>query len=426
MAAGAWLFMSGATVLAALIGLALGILVTLVARMRREHSLHLELASLRERLKNESESAMERERHDELVRQSLQGTFGELASDSLRRNSEMFLQVAAERLGRHQAESVQSLHERETAISNLVQPIREALSKAETQIAAIEKDRVDAFATLRAQMEYLSAGQATLSKETRNLVTALRRPEVRGRWGELTLRRLLELSGMSAHVDFTEQEVVATAAGVLRPDAIVHLHDRRHIAIDVKTPLDAYLCAMEAQDESERDVQMRRHAQVVGARVRELAAKKYWAQFEQSPEFVVMFLPGDQFLSAAMQHGVTLMDEALRQNVIFATPSSLIALLKTVEYGWKQSALAANADEVRKLGEDVYRRLAAFGDHMAKLGKSLTGSVDSFNRAVGSLEQSVLPATRRFPELGLRVDRTLEVIEPVEALARTPRGCADS
>jgi DNA recombination protein RmuC len=197
--------------------------------------------------------------------------------------------------------------------------------------------------------------------------------------------------------------------------------ERRDIVVDVKTPLDAYLAAAEAQNDEERAVQLRRHAQIVGARVRELSSKQYWSQFENSPEFVVLFLPGDQFLTAALQENQCLIDDSLRQNVMLATPTSLVALLKAVAYGWKQTVLADNAAEIRQLGEDLYKRLAVFGEHLGKLGRSLGSSVDSFNRAVGSLEQQVLPAARRFPELGLRVPRDLEVLEPVGSLTRTPR-----
>jgi DNA recombination protein RmuC len=202
---------------------------------------------------------------------------------------------------------------------------------------------------------------------------------------------------------------------------IVHMPERREIVVDVKTPLDAYLSAVEAQNDEDRGSQLRRHAQIVGARVRELSSKQYWSQFERSPDFVVLFLPGDQFLSAALQENPGLIDDSLRQNVMLATPTSLVALLKVVAYGWKQSALADNAAEIRRLGEEVYKRLAVFGEHLGKLGKSLGSSVESFNKAVGSLEQQVMPAARRFPELGLRVSRDLEPIEPVANLTRIPR-----
>jgi DNA recombination protein RmuC len=194
--------------------------------------------------------------------------------------------------------------------------------------------------------------------------------------------------------------------------------------VDVKTPLDAYLAAVEAPEEGTRDAEVRRHAQIVGARVRELSSKQYWSQFERSPDFVVLFLPGDQFLAAALHENPGLMDDSLRQNVMLATPTSLVALLKAVSYGWKQTLLADNAAEIRRLGEDLYKRLAVFGEHLGKLGKSLGNSVESYNKAVGSLEQQVLPAARRFPELGMRVNREIEPIEPLTGLTRTPRTSA--
>jgi DNA recombination protein RmuC len=412
----------GAVWSALVVGVVLGALAALVWRARREQKLTIESELLRARLKTEETVSAEREQALSRAREQLQGVFGELARDSLQSNSEVFLQLARERLARQQLDASQALKERETAIESLVQPIREALAKTEAQIQAIERDRIDSFATIKTQMEALAGGQSSLSRETRNLVTALRRPDVRGQWGEITLRRLVELSGMTSHVDFTEQQHRATSdSGAIRPDMVVHMPEQRDVVVDVKTPLDAYLAAVEAQDDEERRSQLRRHAQIVGARVRELSSKQYWLQFERSPDFVVLFLPGDQFLSAALQENPGLLDDSLRQNVMLATPTSLVALLKAVSHGWRQTILADNAAEIRGLGEDLYKRLAVFGEHLGKLGKSLGGSVDSFNKAVGSLEQQVLPAARRFPELGLRFGREIEPIEPVGNLARIPR-----
>jgi DNA recombination protein RmuC len=411
----------GAVWSALVVGVVLGALAALLWRARREQKLTIETELLRARLKTEETVSAEREQALSRAREQLQGVFGELARDSLQSNSEVFLQLARERLTRQQLDASQALKERETAIESLVQPIREALAKTEAQIHAIERDRIDSFATIKTQMEALAGGQNLLSRETRNLVTALRRPDVRGQWGEITLRRLVELSGMTSHVDFTEQQHRSTDSGSIRPDMVVHMPEQRDVVVDVKTPLDAYLAAVEAQDDEERRSQLRRHAQIVGARVRELSSKQYWLQFERSPDFVVLFLPGDQFLSAALQENPGLLDDSLRQNVMLATPTSLVALLKAVSHGWRQTILADNAAEIRGLGEDLYKRLAVFGEHLGKLGKSLGGSVDSFNRAVGSLEQQVLPAARRFPELGLRFSREIEPIEPVGSLARIPR-----
>jgi DNA recombination protein RmuC len=403
------------------VGALLGALATLWLRAKREQALRIELEILRARIKTDDTVSAEREQALIRAREQLQGVFGALARDSLQSNSDVFLQLARERLTNQQLDAASALKEREAAIESLVQPIREALTKTELQIQSIERERIDAFATLRSQIEGLASGQNLLSRETRNLVTALRRPEVRGQWGEITLKRLVELSGMAAYIDFTEQPHHVTDSGAIRPDMIVHMPERRDIVVDVKTPLEAYLAAVEAPDDEERALQLRRHAHIVGARVRELSSKQYWSQFEHSPDFVVLFLPGDQFLAAALQENPGLLDEALRQNVMLATPTSLVALLKAVAYGWKQTVLADNAAEIRRLGEDVYKRLAVFGEHLGKLGKALGSSVESFNKAVGSLEQQVLPAARRFPELGLRVERDLAPIEPVGTLTRTPR-----
>jgi DNA recombination protein RmuC len=411
----------GAVWLALILGAALGALAVLVWRARRERAAAIETELLRARLKSEETLSAEREQALARAREQLQTVFGELARDSLQSNSEVFLQLARERLARQQLDASQALKERETSIESMVRPIREALARTETQIQAIERDRIDSFASIKTQMEALAGGQSLLSRETRNLVTALRRPDVRGQWGEITLRRLVELSGMTLHVDFTEQQHRNTESGAIRPDMVVHMPEQRDIVVDVKTPLEAYLSAVEAQNDEDRSAQLRRHAQIVGARVRELSSKQYWSQFERSPDFVVLFLPGDQFLTAALQENPGLIDDSLRQNVMLATPTSLVALLKIVAYGWKQSILADNAAEIRRLGEDLYKRLAVFGEHLGKLGKSLGSSVDSFNRAVGSLEQQVLPAARRFPELGLRVNREIEPIDPVASLARIPR-----
>jgi DNA recombination protein RmuC len=407
--------------LALFVGILLGGLAALVWRARREQALRVELEVLRARLKTDENLSVEREQSAARAQEQLRGTFGALARESLQSNSEVFLQLARERLSRQQLDAAQLLKERETAIESLVKPIREALAKTELQIQSIERERIDSFATMKSQMDVLATGQSALSRETRNLVSALRRPGVRGQWGEITLRRVVELSGMTLHVDFTEQQHQATESGAIRPDMVVHMPEQRDIVVDVKTPLDAYLSAVEAQSDEERNTQLRRHAQIVGTRVRELASKQYWSQFERSPDFVVLFLPGDQFLSAALQENPVLIDEAMRQNIMLATPTSLIALLKVISYGWKQTALAESAKEVRQLGEEMYKRLAVFGEHLTRLGKSLGGSVESFNRAVGSLEQQVLPAARRFEELGLRVTREIEPLDPIASLTRSPR-----
>jgi DNA recombination protein RmuC len=399
--------------LAALIaGGLIGFLVSQLRAARQLRELHVEREHARARLAAQESQGLERLAALSEAEQRLRDTFDALAGESLRSNSELFLRMARESLGRDQVLAQGALKERELAIAQLVEPLRAALERTEAQILALERERRDAYGALRTQIESLTSGQAQLQRETRNLVTALRRPEVRGRWGELTLRRVVELAGMAEHCDFTEQ--LQLLEGALRPDLVVHMPDARDLVVDVKTPLDAYLEALEATTEESRALALKRHAQQVEARVRELASKSYWAQFERSPEFAVLFLPGDQFLGAALAERPELLDNALKQSVIIATPSTLIALLKAVAYGWRQSHVAENAAVIRELGQELYRRLGTFTTHLAKLGQRLGGAVDAYNAAVGSLERQVLPQARRFPELGVTSDAPLPAAEPIE------------
>lgn len=355
----------------------------------------------------------------------LQGAVQQFASAALRDNSDLFLKLARESFGREQASMQGTWREREQAFNALVEPIRSALQKSEAQVQSMERERRDAFSSLRTQIEALAQGQSALQRETRNLVTALRRPEVRGRWGELTLRRVVELAGMSEHCDFTEQHSVSGAQASFRPDMVVHMPEGRKLVVDAKTPLEAYLEAIDAATEELRAQALARHAQQVEARVRELGSKAYWTQFEHSPEFAVLFLPGDQFLSAALAERPELLETALRAQVIVATPSTLIALLKAVAYGWRQTVVAQNAALIRDLGQELHRRLSSFVAHLGKTGRALGAAVDSYNSAVGSLERQVLPGARRFTELGAATGEPLPAVEPIERLVRDPAGSAD-
>lgn len=399
-------------------GAVLGALLTHIRAARRIEALHVELTAARVRLESGTLQDADRVKLLELSETRLRAAFDSLAGEALRANNELFLQLARETLGRDQAVAEGALKEREAAVAQLVLPLRVALERTEAQVQALERERREAFASLRTQIETLSGGQAQLSRETRNLVTALRRPEVRGRWGELTLRRLVELAGLTEHCDFTEQLRVTSEEGALRPDLVVHMPDARDLVIDAKTPFEAYLAALEAPTEEERSQALKRHASQVEARVRELASKSYWSQFERSPEFAVLFLPGDQFLSAALAERPELLESALGQGVIITTPSTLIALLKTVAYGWRQSEVAHNAALIRDLGQELYRRLASFDGHLARMGQRLASAVEAYNAAVGSLERHVLPQARRFTELGVTADAPLPVLEQVTQLTR--------
>lgn len=358
---------------------------------------------------------------DDILKQTqeqLANTFNQLSNEALNRNNTNFLKLAEENLKRFQSEAKAELNTKEKSIEQLVKPINEALQQTTKQIHNIEKERKEAYGSLRNTIDQMNLSQKNLQQETQNLVQALRRPEVRGQWGEMTLRRLAELSGMVAHCDFFEQTHTATETGAIRPDMIVRLPESREIIVDAKTPLDAYLSAMQAKDDTTRALELKRHAQIIRNRVRELSAKNYWAEYTQSPEFVVLFIPGEQFLSAALEIDSTLLEDSMSQNIILATPTNFIALLRAVSYGWKQQALAENAMEVRELGETLYKRLATFSGHLEKLGKSLNSSVDHYNKSVGSLERQVMPSGRKFVEMGIRAKTELPELQPIEKQVR--------
>jgi len=405
-------------VAALVVGAALGYLLGQMRALRRIETLRVELEAARVRLEAGARHEAERIAFLEQSEERLRASFDSLAGETLRANSELFLRLAREALGRDQALAQSSLKEREAAIAQLVEPLRSAIERTDKQAQALERERHEAYTALRTQIDSLASGQTQLQRETRNLVTALRRPEVRGRWGELTLRRLVELAGLSEHCDFTEQLHLFGQEGALRPDLVVHMPDARDLVVDVKTPLDAYLEALEAPTEEGKQQALKKHAQQVETRVRQLASKSYWAQFEHSPEFAVLFLPGDQFLSAALAERPELLDGALKQGVIIATPSTLIALLKTVAHGWRQTAVADNARLIRELGQELYRRLGAFTGHLERLGSRLGAAVDAYNSAVGSLERQVLPQARRFPDLGVTADAALPELGAIEQPVR--------
>jgi DNA recombination protein RmuC len=304
---------------------------------------------------------------------------------------------------------------REEQLSQLVSPLQAALDATRHQAQRLDSEHLEAQANLRGQIEQLTRGQAGLERETRNLVTALRRPEVRGRWGELTLRRVVELAGLVEHCDFTEQLQVSGSGAAARPDLIVHLPGAREVVVDAKAPLDAYLAALEAPDDASQRQHLQRHAQQVAARVRELAAKAYWTQFPRAPEFVILFIPGDQFLSAALAVQPQLIEQALAASVVVATPSTLMAVLKCVAYGWRQEQVASNARQIQELGGELHARLATFLAHLAKVGQRLGGAVEAFNAAAGSLERQVVPQARRLRDLGATADGPLETPAQLDA-----------
>jgi DNA recombination protein RmuC len=395
-----------------------GLLVGLAIGLWRSGRLRRELAAKDAELRERASAEVEREHALALAAERLSSVFGQLASQQFQHHSETFLKLARESFSVHTERAKGDLVAREQAIEHLVRPIREALSRTEAQLQELEKARRETHGSISAQLEAMAASQQALSSETRNLVSALRRPEVRGQWGEISLRRLVELAGMVEHCDFVSQSHQATESGAIRPDMVINLPEGRQLVVDVKTPLDAYLEATEAGSDAQRRAALERHAAIVAGRIRELAAKAYWSQFEKSPEFVILFIPGDQFLSAALAERPELLDEALRQNIILATPTSFVALLKAVAYGWQQVALAENAAEIRGLAVQLYDRLQTFTTHVASIGKSLGDSVKAFNSSVGSLQRMVLPAARRFTDLGVQPKQRLAELKPLEISPR--------
>lgn len=352
------------------------------------------------------------------TRQELMGSFQALSGEALKQNSEAFLKLAAVSFETLQVKADSDLVQRQQAIDALVRPLQESLQRYDQQLRLLEQSRQSAYGGLDQHLRSLAESQQRLQQETGNLVKALRAPTVRGQWGELTLKRVAELAGMVDHCDFAEQPSVTGEDGRFRPDMIVQLPGGRHIIVDAKTVLSAYLDAHEAQNEAQQAEALRRHAAQVKCRMDELSLKAYWTQFDRAPEFVVLFLPGEQFLGAALDQNPRLIEEGFANGVVLATPATLMALLRAVAYGWRQERMTAHAEEAGRLGKELYERMAIMAEHMNDVGQALGKSVSAYNRAVGSLETRILPAARRFKELGISSDRDLPLLEPTEVVPR--------
>ena len=329
------------------------------------------------------------------LNEALQGKFKTLANEVLEGNSKAFLDRVTERFATHAETSRAELDARQKAIDGMVKPLSERLGAFDTILREMEKHRTDAYGAIREQVEHLKLGQAQLSGETRKLVQALRAPKTRGRWGEMQLRQVFELSGMAEHVDFETETSHRTEGGLQRPDAIVRMPGGRSLVIDAKTSLDGYLDALEADTPEARDIAITRHARQVADHVRLLSSKKYHDLLADTPDFVVMFIPGDVFLSAAVESDPALLERAMQSRVVIATPSTLIALLRTIAFGWQQEAIAENAVTIHREAKELYGRLAVFAANLQKVGVALNRSVDSYNKAMGSLEARVLPSARK-------------------------------
>jgi DNA recombination protein RmuC len=354
----------------------------------------------------------------ETMKKEMTDTFNALSSAALKSSSEDFLRLASESLGRVVTDTKGRLGEHQAAMDGMIKPLYETLKRYEEQIKTMEDGRHKAYGSLEEQLRSLTVTQECLQKETSNLVSALRKPQVRGRWGEMQLRRVAELSGMSMHCDFTEQISVDTDKGRIRPDMIVHLPMEREIVVDSKVSLEAYLDTVNAATEEEKRVKMEKHAQQVRTHMNKLASKDYWSQFKQSPEFVILFIPGESFLSAAVEVDSSIIEDGIEKRVIIATPTTFIALLRAIAYGWRQEQITKNAQEISDLGRQLYERMAVMVQHFETVGKSLERAIGSYNKAVGSMESRVLPSVRKFRELGVTGAEEVPVLEQVDQVPR--------
>jgi DNA recombination protein RmuC len=357
----------------------------------------------------------------EQARENLSDAFKALSSEALKSNNRSFLDLAKATLEKFQETAHGDLARRQQAIGELVKPVRESLDKVGTSIQELEKARTGAYAGLQEQIKSLMSTQSGLQTETANLVRALRTPNVRGRWGEMQLERAVEFAGMVEHCDFLQQASTTTEEGRLRPDLIVKLPNGRNIIVDAKAPLQGYLDALEATEDSVRDKHLQAHARQIRDHITKLSAKSYWKQFEPTPEFVVLFLPGEAFFSAALEQDAELIQFGTGERVILATPTTLIALLKAVAYGWQQEKVAAHAKTVGALGRELYERFGVLAGHFARLGGYLDKAVGSYNDAVRSTETRLLVTARKFKDLGSGSEKSVAQLEPIDKITLLPQ-----
>lgn len=386
-----------------------------------QEGLRAETTQLNAELEGERRAGRERVESFKQASEELTQKFKALSRDALKDNNQSFLELAKANLEKIQETAKGDLELRRNAINELVKPLKESLDKVDGRIGDLEKARAGAYSELREQVKNLAVSQLQLQNETGNLVKALRTPHVRGRWGEIQLRRVVELAGMLQYCDFVEQETVPTEDGRIRPDLIVRLPGGRTIVVDAKVPFDAFYESISTTDDDIRGARLKDHARLVRTHIGFLSRKSYWESVQPTPEFVLLFLPGETFYSAALENDPKLIEDGVGLGVIIATPTTLIALLKAVSYGWRQEQMATNAHEVSKLGKHLYDRLRTFTNYFAEIGKGLDRALESYNKGVGSLEARVLVTARKFKETGAIAGDEIEILEPIDKTTRPLR-----
>ncbi|MBO6576004.1 MAG: DNA recombination protein RmuC [Rhodothermales bacterium] len=389
-------------------------------QIREQEYVDLDKAFTAERTARNVERRADQEKIEALAeaQQAWMHQIDALSRKALDENAKSFMELARSQFDGMLLRAEEKGEQRRLKMQQLVQPLGKSLEAVQQHLSSVEKERTETYASLSEQVRLLGESQVKLQKEASNLVNALRKPAVRGRWGEVQLRRVVELAGMVSYCDFDEQPTVSTADGRLRPDLIVRLPGDRIIVVDAKVPLEAYLEAIEAEDEKTRKAESRRHVSQLREHIRKLGAKAYFDQFDTTPDMVVLFLPGESFYYSALQTDPGLFEYGIDNNVIVATPMTLIALLRAVAYGWRQEQVAENARQISSLGQELYDRICVMAEHFAKVGNGLGTAISNYNRAVGTLESRVLVSARRFRDLGSGSSKQMDAVEPVDAAPR--------